>query len=173
MMESVCTGFVFGKRPDGTRTVSGVDCRHAPLGHEKGRCSMSSGLPGSKFIGNLKRCSAPVSHRLFRVPDCCGVFYAVPCKEQNSCCASDTEALETVSGYIVYWIRQSSNEVPAASNSLTQRGCLPRPDHVSDGNSGFRNFGRTFGYGRGWGISFGEPPNLTPSSSNRLSNFCF
>jgi hypothetical protein len=28
MIESVCTGFVFGKRPDGTRTVSGPDCRH-------------------------------------------------------------------------------------------------------------------------------------------------
>src|SRR5258706_355663 len=51
MMESVCTGFVFGKRPDGTRTVSGVDCRHAPLAHEKGRCSMSSALPGSKSFG--------------------------------------------------------------------------------------------------------------------------
>jgi hypothetical protein len=28
MMESVCTGFVFGKRPDGTSAVSGPGCRH-------------------------------------------------------------------------------------------------------------------------------------------------
>ena len=44
-----------------------------------------------------------------------------------------------------YWIRQSFNEAPLAINSLTQRGCLPRPDHVSEASSGFRNFGSTFG----------------------------
>jgi len=28
MIEPVCAGFVFAKRPNGTRTVSGPDCRH-------------------------------------------------------------------------------------------------------------------------------------------------
>jgi hypothetical protein len=32
MMESVCTGFVFGKRPDGTGTVSRPGCRHDQIG---------------------------------------------------------------------------------------------------------------------------------------------
>ena len=31
MIQSVCTGFVVAKRPDGTRIVSAPDCRHDPI----------------------------------------------------------------------------------------------------------------------------------------------
>ena len=31
MIQSVCTGFVVAKRPDGTRIVSALDCRHDPI----------------------------------------------------------------------------------------------------------------------------------------------
>jgi len=31
MIQPVCTGFVVGKRPDGTRTVSAPDCHHDPI----------------------------------------------------------------------------------------------------------------------------------------------
>jgi hypothetical protein len=37
MIESVCTGFVFGKRPDGTRTTSGPDCRYDQIDAVSGR----------------------------------------------------------------------------------------------------------------------------------------
>ena len=43
MIESVCTGFVFGRRPDGTRTVSRPDCRHDQIdaltsAHQLSKC---------------------------------------------------------------------------------------------------------------------------------------
>jgi hypothetical protein len=42
-------------------------------------------------------------------------------------------------------IRRSSISFPDCKKSLTQRGCLPRPDHVSKGRCGFRYLGLTFG----------------------------
>ena len=42
-------------------------------------------------------------------------------------------------------IRKSLIARPAARSSFTQRGCLPRPDQVIEGSSGFRNLGCTFG----------------------------
>jgi hypothetical protein len=44
-----------------------------------------------------------------------------------------------------YWILKSSMLLPSAIISIIQRGVLPRPDHVSDGSFGFRNFGSTLG----------------------------
>jgi hypothetical protein len=38
-------------------------------------------------------------------------------------------------------IRKSSICFPDLSSKVSQRGCLPRPDHVSNGSSGFRHFG--------------------------------
>ena len=45
-------------------------------------------------------------------------------------------------------IRKSSMRFPDLSCLLSQRGCFPRPAHVSDGSSGFLNFGETGGYAR-------------------------
>jgi hypothetical protein len=45
-------------------------------------------------------------------------------------------------------IRKSSNLFPDRSCTVSQRGCFPRPAHVSAGFFGFRYFGRTLGYGR-------------------------
>lgn len=42
-------------------------------------------------------------------------------------------------------IRKSSICLPARSSATSQRGCLPRPDQVSEGSSGFRYFGITTG----------------------------
>jgi hypothetical protein len=41
-------------------------------------------------------------------------------------------------------IRKSSIARPAARSSFIQRGCRPRPDHVIEGSSGFRNLGSPF-----------------------------
>ena len=43
MMESLCTGFVFGKRPDGTGAVSRPYCRHDQIdaltsAHQLSKC---------------------------------------------------------------------------------------------------------------------------------------
>ena len=43
-------------------------------------------------------------------------------------------------------IRKSSSLDPERSAATNQRGCLPRPDHVSVGADGLKYFGRTFGY---------------------------
>ena len=43
-------------------------------------------------------------------------------------------------------IRKSSSLCPDWSAATSQRGCLPRPDHVSPGSDGLLYFGRTFGY---------------------------
>jgi hypothetical protein len=42
-------------------------------------------------------------------------------------------------------IRKSSICLPAFSKATSHRGCLPRPDHVSEESSGFRYFGITAG----------------------------
>jgi hypothetical protein len=42
-------------------------------------------------------------------------------------------------------ISRSSNFFPLRSCARTQCGCKPRPDQVSEGRSGFRYFGSTFG----------------------------
>jgi hypothetical protein len=45
-------------------------------------------------------------------------------------------------------IRKSSIRLPDFNFAASQRGVFPRPAQVSDGRSGFRNFGTTVGYGR-------------------------
>jgi len=61
--------------------------------------------------------------------------------------------------------------MPFLSSALIQRGCLPRPDQVSDDRSGFRYFGCTFGYGR---RDLLMRPLLRPlSCAKRRSNSCF
>lgn len=45
-------------------------------------------------------------------------------------------------------ILKSSIRFPDLSCLVTHRGCLPRPAQVSEGFSGFLNFGNTGGYGR-------------------------
>ena len=50
--------------------------------------------------------------------------------------------------YATCLIRKSSIRLPDFNFAASQRGVLPRPAHVSDGRSGFRNFGTTVGYGR-------------------------
>ena len=52
------------------------------------------------------------------------------------------------SSYATCLIRKSSIRLPDFNFAASQRGVLPRPAHVSDGRSGFRNFGTTVGYGR-------------------------
>jgi len=47
---------------------------------------------------------------------------------------------------LVLAIRKSSSFDPDRSAATSQRGCLPRPDHVSVGADGLKYFGRTFGY---------------------------
>jgi hypothetical protein len=45
-------------------------------------------------------------------------------------------------------IAKASRRFPLPSCATSERGCLPRPDQVSDGMSGFRYLGRTVGYAR-------------------------
>lgn len=45
-------------------------------------------------------------------------------------------------------MRKSSIRLPDFNFAASQRGVFPRPAQVSDGRSGFRNFGTTVGYGR-------------------------
>jgi hypothetical protein len=59
--------------------------------------------------------------------------------------AAKTQAAKAVSVGRSYWILKSSMLLPSAIISIIQRGVLPRPDHVSDGSFGFRNFGSTLG----------------------------
>ena len=61
--------------------------------------------------------------------------------------------------------------MPFLSSALIQRGCLPRPDQVSDDRSGFRYFGCTFGYGRRDRLM--RPPLRPLSCDKRRSNSCF
>ena len=42
-------------------------------------------------------------------------------------------------------IRKSSSRFPRSSCAVSHRGCLPRPDHVSNGGDKFRYFGKTVG----------------------------
>ena len=50
--------------------------------------------------------------------------------------------------YATFRIRKSSIRLPDFNFAASQRGVFPRPAQVSDGRSGFRNFGTTAGYGR-------------------------
>ncbi len=52
------------------------------------------------------------------------------------------------SSYATCLIRKSSIRLPDFNFAAGQRGVFPRPAQVSDGRSGFRNFGTTVGYGR-------------------------
>jgi hypothetical protein len=52
-------------------------------------------------------------------------------------------------------IRKSSSFFPDLSSAVSQRGCFPRPDQVSNGRAGFLYFGKTRGYGRrDWWLAF-------------------
>jgi hypothetical protein len=52
-------------------------------------------------------------------------------------------------------IRKSSSFFPDLSSAVSQRGCFPRPDQVSNGRAGFLYFGKTSGYGRrDWWLAF-------------------
>ena len=61
--------------------------------------------------------------------------------------------------------------MPFLSSAPIQRGCLPRPDQVSDGRSGLRYFGCTFGYGRRDLLV--RPPLRPLSWAKRCINSCF
>jgi hypothetical protein len=82
---------------------------------------------------------------------------------------------------LVLTIRKSSSFDPDRSAATTQRGCLPRPDHVSAGADGLTYFGRTFGYlrlGRS-AFDFGGALAASPigpmllSCARRFSNSIF
>jgi hypothetical protein len=143
--------------------------RHAMLKKYQQRNRLAHQVEGRRRGLTLLRCEkvAAMTDSSFRPsePHLCG---SLRCSLSGTICRRRRAYRKHNLG-LYYWIRHSSNEQPDASNSTTQRGCLPRPDQVSEKISGFRNFGRTAGYGRGCGISFGDPPNLRPSSTNRLS----
>src|SRR4029077_3478705 len=50
--------------------------------------------------------------------------------------------------FSVFAIRKSSSLCPERRAATSQRGCLPRPDHVSVGTDGLLYLGRIFGYSR-------------------------
>src|ERR1700752_859647 len=61
----------------------------------------------------------------------------------------DVEQASTAYRFLAnFLIAKSSIRLPDFRCATSQRGCLPRPDHVSEGRSGFRYFGETGGYGR-------------------------
>lgn len=59
-------------------------------------------------------------------------------------------------------MRKSSTALPIGSNSIIQRGCLPRPDRVTEASSEFRNLGSTFGRATQGDVSW-CPNELTAS----------
>jgi hypothetical protein len=67
-------------------------------------------------------------------------------------------------------IRNSSSRCPDWSAAASQRGCFPRPDHVSSGTDGLQYFGRTFGYLRRGGRSmcFSREEPLAPAIGSAL-----
>ena len=80
-------------------------------------------------------------------------------------------------------IANSSIVRPVLRAAASQRGCLPRPDHVSDGSFGFRYFGNTRGYlrrsrgapdcasaGSSWCVSFSRRSCASRFSSSRFSD---
>ena len=64
-------------------------------------------------------------------------------------------------------IRKSSIRLPDFNFAASQRGVFPRPAQVSDGRSGFRNFGTTVGYGRRPVDGFSGPASPPPLSCFR------
>jgi hypothetical protein len=72
----------------------------------------------------------------------------------------------TKSPYATCLIRKSSIRLPDFNFAVSQRGVFPRPAQVSDGRSGFRNFGITVGYGR-------RPVNELSRSASTLPLSCF
>jgi hypothetical protein len=72
-----------------------------------------------------------------------------------------------------YWILNSSIFLPVAISLASQRGVLPRPDHVSDGLFGFRNLASTFGYGRRSGPGGDNSVTLRASWWSCCSSFFF
>lgn len=74
-------------------------------------------------------------------------------------------------------IRKSSSFFPDWICVESQRGVLPRPDHVSAGRAGFLYLGITLGYGRRGEASFVSTPRFAspPRSScrNLFSNLAF
>ena len=79
-------------------------------------------------------------------------------------------------------ITNSSILCPVLRAAVSQRGCFPRPDQVSDGSSGFRYLGNTRGYFRrsrgalrasansGWRSSFSRRSCPSRFSSSRFSD---
>jgi hypothetical protein len=72
--------------------------------------------------------------------------------------------------YAIFLIRKSSIRLPDFNFARSQRGVLPRPAHVSDGRSGFRNFGTTVGYERRPVDDFVRSASTTPLSCFRRSS---
>lgn len=72
--------------------------------------------------------------------------------------------------YATFLIRKSSIRLPDFSFAASQRGVFPRPAHVSDGRSGFRNFGTTVGYGRRPVDDFVRSASTTPLSCFKRSS---
>jgi hypothetical protein len=66
--------------------------------------------------------------------------------------------------YATRLIRKSSIRLPDFNLATSQRGVFPRPAQVSDGRSGFRNFGTTVGYGRRPVDDFVSSASATPLS---------
>jgi hypothetical protein len=69
----------------------------------------------------------------------------------------------------VFAIRKSSSFCPDWSAATSHRGCLPRPDHVSDGADGLQYFGSTFGYFRRGRSALAEELSGSLTWSDRLS----
>lgn len=69
-------------------------------------------------------------------------------------------------------ISKSSSFDPDRSAATNQRGCLPRPDQVSDGADGLKYLGSTFGYLR-LGRSVSPIGLMLFSCASRFSNSIF
>jgi hypothetical protein len=69
--------------------------------------------------------------------------------------------------YATFRIRKSSIRLPDFNFAASQRGVFPRPAQVSDGRSGFRNFGTTAGYGRRPGDELSRSASARPLSRFR------
>jgi hypothetical protein len=72
--------------------------------------------------------------------------------------------------YATCLIRKSSIRLPDFNFAASQRGVFPRPAQVSDGRSGFRNFGTTVGYGRRPVGELARSASMPPSSCFRRTS---
>jgi hypothetical protein len=60
-------------------------------------------------------------------------------------CLLDSARRSLICLFFRTWILKSSIRLPDPNCATSQRGCLPRPDQVSEGRSGLRYFGETGG----------------------------